>query len=104
MSTKVNGVRVARGVSRRYLLEPVALILASTAVIGGCGSGSLSADSTCEQYMKADAAERHEVAVQLSTQYDGVSSPGNPMWGLSADGACESNPALTLGEYFDPAQ
>ena len=77
----------------------VALVTCAVAA-SGCGSPALSADSTCEEYLAAPSDVRHDVAVRVSAQIDGVSSPGNPMWGLSADAACGSDPTMTLRELF----
>ena len=42
--------------------------------------------------------ERRDAAIRVSSQVDGVSSPGNPMWALSVEAACGSNPDATLAE------
>ena len=73
-------------------------------VLGGlsaCGAmGGLSADTSCHDYLQATATERHDAAVRISSEVEGVQSPGNPMWGLSLDAACGSNPSMTIGEIF----
>lgn len=61
----------------------------------------MSADTTCEEYLNRPGEERGDAAIRISSEIDGVSSPGNPMWALSLDGACGSNPSMTIGEYFD---
>lgn len=79
----------------------LAALLAGVAVlIGACGEAPLTADTKCSEYLQRPAEERHDAAVRISSETEGVSSPGNPMWGLSLDGACGSSPDLTLGEYF----
>ncbi len=81
------------------------LVVTMMAVLGGCGSSSpaISADTRCADYLQHPAPERHDAATRISAEIEGVSSPGNPMWGLSLDGACGSSPSLTLGEYFSHA-
>jgi hypothetical protein len=79
--------------------------LATTATAGalllaGCGGEELSADSTCEEYLNQPASIRHDVAIRVSTQIEGVSNPGNPMWGLNTDAVCGSNLDMTLREIF----
>lgn len=66
--------------------------------------GGITAETTCSDYLTYPGAERQDAAIRISTQVDGVSNPGNPMWALSLDAACGSSPSLTLGEYFDPGR
>jgi hypothetical protein len=79
----------------------VASALAVIALGCGSGSSSITADTTCEDYLSRSSEERHDAAIRISSEVAGVSSPGNPMWGLSLDSACGSNPSMTLGQYFD---
>lgn len=82
---------------------PVVVLSAIVALSGACGAqepAALNANSKCSEYIQRPSDERHDAAVRISSQIEGVSSPGNPMWGLSLDGACGSSPDLTLGEYF----
>jgi hypothetical protein len=79
----------------------VMLAVAVAAGGAGCGgSGDITADTKCADYLKQDAATRHDAAVRISSEIGGVSNPGNPMWGLSLDAACGSAPSLTVGDYF----
>lgn len=83
----------------------VACLLAVAGLVaGGCAGGAegITADTTCEDYIKRPSNERHDAAVRISAQTAGVSSPGNPMWGLSLDAACGGHPSMTVGAYFDP--
>lgn len=82
----------------------VAAGLAVTACDGLPQTEPISAETTCGDYLQRPGAERSDAAIRISAEVDGVSNPGNPMWALSLDGACGSNPSLTLGEYFDPSQ
>lgn len=80
------------------------LVIGALALVAlGCGSTAdgITADTTCEEYLSSSSEERHDAAIRISSEVDGVSSPGNPMWGLSLDGACGSSPSMTIGEYFD---
>lgn len=80
----------------------VSVAAAVSLVAAGCATGAeeISADTTCEEYLTRSGEERHDAAIRISSEIDGVSSPGNPMWGLSLDSACGSNPSATIGEYF----
>ena len=81
-----------------------AALLMATLGISACSTSTeLSADSTCSEYIERSTEERHDAAFRISTEVDGVPNAGNPMWGLSLDGACGSDPDLTLGEYFERA-
>jgi hypothetical protein len=81
--------------------RPFAVALIALAGSGCAGSsGSITADTTCSEYLKRPAEERHDAAVRISSEISGVSSPGNPMWGFSLDGACGSAPDATVGQFF----
>ena len=69
-------------------------------LLAGCGSAKLTADTVCKDYLAQPSNVRHDAAVRISSEIAGVSDPGNPMWGLSLDGACGSSPAMTIGQYF----
>lgn len=68
----------------------------------GCSAGAeeISASTTCEEFLNRSGEERQDAAIRISSEIDGVSSPGNPMWALSLDSACGSDPSMTIGEYF----
>lgn len=78
--------------------------LAAAGIGAGCGTNAISADTSCRDYLQRPGDERHDAAVRISADIGGVSNPGNPMWGLSLDGACGSNPSMTIGEYFGRGQ
>ena len=81
----------------------VAIVAAVCVAATGCSEsvGEISADTTCEEYLNRSSEERQDAAIRISSEVDGVSNPGNPMWALSVDSACGSNPSMTIGEYFD---
>lgn len=58
----------------------IAVLGALLIPLAGCDA--LSTTASCEEYV----AE--------------FESPGNPMWALSLDSACGSDPSMTIGEYF----
>jgi len=74
------------------------------ALVTGCAESveTISAETTCEEYLGRSSEERYDAAIRISSEVDGVPNPGNPMWALSLDGACGSDPSMSLGEYFDP--
>lgn len=67
--------------------------------LGGCGQGEITADTSCEEYLTHEGQERSDAAVRISSEM-GAQNGGNPMWALSLDAACGSNPSMTLREYF----
>ena len=72
-----------------------------TTVAAGCGAEpQINADTTCGDYLQRPSGERHDAATRISAEIDGVSHPGNPMWGFSLDGACGRHADMTLREYF----
>jgi len=84
------------------LLSRALLLTSITAVMVGCGVGGdpITADTTCEEYLQHTQTERHDAAVRISAEIDGVPSGGNPMWGLSLDAACGGSPSRTIGQFF----
>jgi hypothetical protein len=69
-------------------------------LLGGCGSSQIAASTTCKDYLAQSEESRHDAAVRISSETRGLSDPGNPMWGLSLDAACGSDPNMTVGQYF----
>ena len=70
--------------------------------IAGCGSGGLSASSTCKDFAEASPEEQSEVISSLSSKYDtpDYTSPlGEPEVGYY----CAGNPETTLEEFFQQA-
>lgn len=95
--------RVSRKVALGGLIAAAAIIpTACSESLQGESRKGITAATTCSDYITYPGAERQDAAIRISTQVDGVSNPGNPMWALSLDAACGSSPSLTLGEYFDP--
>lgn len=67
--------------------------------LAGCGSGGITADTKCSDYLQFDGQSRHDAAIRISSELRS-SNPGNPMWGLSLDAACGGSRDMTLGQYF----
>lgn len=88
--------------SRRAIA--VLMVVVAGALVAGCAESveAISAETTCEEYLSRPGEERYDAAIRISSEVEGVSNPGNPMWALSLDSACGSAPTMTLGEYFDP--
>lgn len=63
------------------------------------GTQSISASSSCHDYLKLSEADRHDAAVRISSQL-GVTDAGNPNWGLTLDAACGEDANRTLAEGF----
>lgn len=86
-----------------HVRSAIALLALAAGILAlaGCGSADqISADTTCEEYLTQPGEARHDAAVRISSEIEGVSSPGNSMWGLSLDSACGSDPSKTIGELF----
>lgn len=79
----------------------IATVVCLTAAGCSAGAEEISASTTCEEYLNRSGEERHDAAIRISSEVDGVSSPGNPMWALSLDSACGSDPSMTIGDYFN---
>jgi hypothetical protein len=63
----------------------------------GKGAATIASSTSCDGYLKRDADTRHVAASRIAVQYG---QQGNPMWGLTVDGACATDPSMTLGELF----
>src|SRR3712207_4230328 len=83
----------------RTLTVAGALALGMTLLACG-GKEELTADSTCREFLDRPSDERTDATVRLSSEIEGVSSPGNRMWALSLEGACGSSPSMTLRQAF----
>ncbi|HMS71485.1 MAG TPA: hypothetical protein PKB03_00475 [Baekduia sp.] len=85
-------------------LRPVALCTALVFALSvlasiGCGGDAqadITKDTSCRDYINAPSDVRHDAAIRISIDV-GASNPGNPMWALTADAACGSNPDATVG-------
>ena len=75
-------------------------VIGAGLLLGGCGSSQIAASTTCKDYLAQSEESRHDAAVRISSKTRGLSDPGNPMWGLSLDAACGSEPNMTVGQYF----
>lgn len=85
----------------RLRLSHVLALLVSVVVFAGCAEAkSITADTTCQEYLQFPGNERSDAAIRISAEVPGVSSPGNPMWALSLDSACGSSPSKTIREIF----
>lgn len=77
--------------------------VASALVLSACGGNSLSASSSCRDFMSASPAEQHEVVDELASQYrkPAFSTPlGEP----EVPYYCSANPSTTLGAFFEKAE
>ena len=67
----------------------------------GAAQEDLTADSTCAEYLDREQSERHDAAMRISAELD-MQDGGNPMFGMTSDHGCSSNPGFTLRELFAP--
>jgi hypothetical protein len=81
------------------LCTGVAIAVVVSAFLTGCGATKITASTRCKDYLEQSAEVRHDAAVRISSE-SRVSSPGNPMWGLSLDAACGSQPGMSIQQYF----
>jgi hypothetical protein len=84
----------------RRVVRTVLPVIGAGLLLGGCGSSQIAASTTCKDYLAQSEESRHDAAVRISSETRGLSDPGNPMWGLSLDAACGSDPNMTVGQYF----
>jgi hypothetical protein len=75
----------------------------STLVLSGCGGSTLSASSSCQDFMSASATEQHEVVDQLSSQYQ-KAAYATPLGEPEVPYYCSANPSVTLGQFFQKAE
>lgn len=90
---------------RMYLksLSAGAAALASAVAIVGCGGSSLSASSTCRDFMNASASDQQTVTDRLASQY-GKPEYATPLGSPEVPFYCSANPNVTLGQFFEEAQ
>jgi hypothetical protein len=84
------------------------LTVAAVGVISGlalnaCSSGSLSASSTCQDFMKASVSEQHEIIDQLASKYDKPDYT-TPLGEPEVPYYCTANPSTTLEQFFQKAE
>jgi hypothetical protein len=75
----------------------------SSLALNACGSGSLSASSTCQDFMKASASEQHEIIDQLASRYDKPDFT-SPLGEPEVPYYCTANPSVTLDQFFQKAE
>lgn len=68
-----------------------------------CNGSSLSASSTCSQFMAASPQDQQTIVDQLAQQYD-KPDYATPLGSPEVPYYCTSNPNVTLGEFFKHAQ
>jgi len=75
----------------------------TVATLSSCGSGGLSASSSCQDFMHASSEEQHEIVDRLASQFnkpDYTTPLGEP----EVPYYCTANPSTTLGEFFQKAE
>ncbi len=80
-------------------MATAAIAMTVCGLAAGCGSTKITASTRCKEYLEQSAEVRHDAAVRISSE-SRVSEPGNPMWGLSLDAACGSQPDMRIEQYF----
>ncbi len=71
-------------------------------LVSGCAGSSLSASSTCSEFMQASPQDQQQVVSELATQYqkpDFATPLGEP----EVPYYCAANPTVTLGQFFSKA-
>lgn len=97
--SRLRPIAAPRPMRRR--LGQVMALLGCAALLAGCqATKSITADTTCREYLQFPGNERSDAAIRISAEVPGVSSPGNPMWAMSLDAACGSSPSKTIREIF----
>ena len=86
----------------RLSVVAAATVLAGVS-LGACGGSSLSASSSCRDFMNANATEQHEMIDQLASEYqkpDYTSPLGEP----EVPYDCSANATNSLGYFFQHAE
>jgi len=78
-------------------------VAGSALVLGACGESSLSASSSCKDFMNASAIEQHEVVDRLASQYQ-KPDYSTPLGEPEVPYYCSANPSTTLGQFFTTAE
>ena len=73
----------------------VLAIASSIAVVGCSGSKSLTLSSTCSDYLKLSAEQRHSAANQIGIDNHWVGA-NNPLYLTNLDYTCDQSPNITL--------
>lgn len=99
----MNNTRTRQRPARRHAprLAAALTLLAAVSGVGlaGCGTTTITADTTCKDYLQFPGDERRDAAIRLSSEL-GAANGGNPMWAMSMDAACGRSPNMTIREYF----
>ena len=87
---------------KRYI---ALLGLASLTGLGfaSCSGSSLSASSTCRQFISASPQAQQTIVDQLAQQYNKPDF-ATPLGSPEVPYYCTSNPNVTLGQFFQQAQ
>jgi hypothetical protein len=72
-------------------------------LMSACGSGGLSASSSCHDFMDASPTEQHEIIDQLAGQYNKADF-ATPLGEPEVPYYCTANPSVTLGQFFQKAE
>jgi hypothetical protein len=81
----------------------VLAVVACLFMLSACGGSSLSASSSCKDFMNASAVEQHEVVDQLASRYQ-KPDYSTPLGEPEVPYYCTANPSTTLGEFFTKAE
>jgi hypothetical protein len=71
--------------------------------LSACGGSSLSASSSCRDFMNASAVEQHEVVDQLAGRYR-KPDYSTPLGEPEVPYYCSANPTTTLADFFTKAE
>jgi len=90
---------------RSLNIRTITAATAATAALalGACGGGTLTASSSCREFMTASATEQHEVVYQLASQYRKPAF-ATPLGEPEVPYYCSASPSVTLGEFFAKAE
>lgn len=71
--------------------------------LAGCGGSSLSASSSCKDFMSASQSDQQAIIDKLATQYN-KPEYSTPLGAPEVPFFCSGNPNVTLGQFFQEAQ
>ena len=89
------------GMASRTVIASLSIALAAL-TLTACGS-SLSASSTCQDFLNASPQDQQSAVDKLAAQYD-EPDYATPLGEPEVPYYCSSNPSVTLGYFFSHAQ
>lgn len=85
-----------RSVSARRLVPLTIVLTAAVWMVGGCGGPSLTAASSCRDFMNASAQDQDEAVNRIATD-EHAPNATSPLGRPNIAYLCAGDPSMTLG-------